>query len=228
MLRGNLFFRYDHQKEALNNYILGLKYAKENGTKRQIAFAEISIAYLNNYIGKHNEAIKKLRFYLYNAPYLTENELSDVHLNLTSSYLDIERTDSAKVLIEEGLQSSQKNNKYRYNQYLSLLGLYNLKEKNYKAAINNLNRSKKYFLGTDSDPLSINYATLYLGQSYAGTGETEKALRNFLAIDSIVKKNNSTFPELREVYPFIIEYYKAKDNKEKQLYYIDRFLAIDK
>lgn len=228
LLRGNLYFRYDHQKEALNNYILGLKYAKEKGNKRQIAFAEISIAYLNNYIGKHYEAAKRLRHYLYNAPYLSEDELSDVHLNLASTYLDIEKLDSAKVLIGEGLESSQKDNIYRYNQYLSLLGLYNLKIKNYKEAINNLIKSKEHFLKTDSDALSINYATLYLGQSYAQMGQKEKALKNFLTIDSIVEKNNSSFPELREVYPYIIEYYKEKGDKEKQLYYIDRFLKIDK
>ncbi|MCY1661030.1 helix-turn-helix domain-containing protein [Chryseobacterium sp. SL1] len=228
LLRANLYFRNDHQKEALNNYILGLKYAKEKGNKRQIAFAEISIAYLNNYIGKHYEAAKKLRYYLYNAPYLNENELSDIHLNLTSTYLDIEKLDSAKVLIGEGLKSYKEENVYRYNQYLSLSGLYNLKIKHYKEAINNLIKSKEYFTKTDSDPLSINYATLYLAQSYAGMGLKEQALKNFLTIDSITKKNNSTFPELREVYPYIIEYYKEKGDKEKQLYYIDRFLKVDK
>lgn len=228
LLRGNLYFRYDHQKEALNNYIIGLKYAKEKGNKRQIAFAEISIAYLNNYIGKHYEAPKRLKYYLYNAPYLNDDELSNIHLNLASIYLDIEKLDSAKILIREGIESSQKVNIYRYNQYLSLLGLYNLKRKNYKEAINNLIKSKDHFLKTNSDALSISYVSLYLGQSYAGMKQKEKAMKNFLMIDSIVKKNNNTFPELREVYPYIIEYYKEKDDKEKQLYYIDRFLKIDK
>ncbi|NML70761.1 helix-turn-helix transcriptional regulator [Chryseobacterium sp. RP-3-3] len=228
LLRGNIYFRYDHQKEALNNYILGLKYAKEKGNKRQIAFAEISIAYLNNYIGKHYEAVKKLKYYLYNAPYLSESELADIHLNLTSTYLDIQKMDSAKVLIREGLQLSKNNNIYRYNQYLSIFGLYNLKLKNYQIAIDNLKQSKKYFIDAQSDALSINYATLYLGQSYAGLGQKEKAVKNFIAIDSTVQKTHNTFPELREVYPYLIEYYKEKNDKEKQLYYIDRFLKIDK
>ncbi len=42
----------------------------------------------------------------------------------------------------------------------------------------------------------------------------------------IVKTNNS-FPELREIYAYLINHYKEKNNKEKQLYYIDRFLKID-
>ena len=227
LLKGNLFFRFDHGKEALDNYILGLKYAKEKGNKRQIAFADISIAYLNNYIGKHSEAAKKLRHYLFNAPYLSESELSDIHLNLTSTYLDLEKMDSAQVFINEGLMTSKsKDNIYRYNEYLSLLGLYQLKQKKYQEAINNLSKCKEYFIKTQANALSISYATLYLGKSYAGLGQKEKAVESFIAIDSIFQKTNNTFPELREAYSYLIQYFKEKNDKEKQLYYIDRFLKV--
>ncbi|RXM37940.1 hypothetical protein BOQ62_19790 [Chryseobacterium sp. CH21] len=74
LLRGNLYFRNDNLQSALNNYILGLKYAKEKGNKRQIAMAHISIAYLNNYIGKHAETAKVLRHYAYDADYMNEDE----------------------------------------------------------------------------------------------------------------------------------------------------------
>lgn len=227
LLKGNLFFRFDHGKEALDNYILGLKYAKEKGNKRQIAFADISIAYLNNYIGKHSEAAKKLRYYLFNAPYLSESELSDIHLNLTSTYLDLEKMDSAQVFINEGLMTSKsKDNIYRYNEYLSLLGLYQLKQKKYQEAINNLSKCKEYLTKTQANALSISYATLYLGKSYAGLGQKEKAVESFMAIDSIFQKTNNTFPELREAYSYLIQYFKEKNDKEKQLYYIDRFLKV--
>ena len=227
LLKGNLFFRFDHGKEALDNYILGLKYAKEKGNKRQIAFADISIAYLNNYIGKHSEAAKKLRYYLFNAPYLSESELSDIHLNLTSTYLDLEKMDSAQVFINEGLMTSKsKDNIYRYNEYLSLLGLYQLKQKKYQEAINNLSKCTEYLTKTQASALSISYATLYLGKSYAGLGQKEKAVESFMAIDSIFQKTNNTFPELREAYSYLIQYFKEKNDKEKQLYYIDRFLKV--
>ena len=36
LLRGNLYFRNDNLQSALNNYILGLKYAKEKGNKNQL------------------------------------------------------------------------------------------------------------------------------------------------------------------------------------------------
>ena len=67
IMRGNLHFKFDHLKDALSNYILALKYAKESKNERQIAFAEINIGFLKNSIGKHEEAAKIFSYYLSNA-----------------------------------------------------------------------------------------------------------------------------------------------------------------
>lgn len=80
LLKANVYFKFNNQKEALNNYIIGLKYAKQNNNKRQIALAETNIAYLNSYIGKHNEAAKILRYYMDNADYLNENEIEKIRV----------------------------------------------------------------------------------------------------------------------------------------------------
>jgi FimV-like protein len=95
-----------------------LKYAKEKGYKRQIAMANISIAYLNNYIGKHAETAKTLRHYAYNADYMNESE-RQLKLNLADAYIEINKMDSAYILIQEGLQNAEKNNdKYGRHQNL--------------------------------------------------------------------------------------------------------------
>ncbi|MEF9476542.1 hypothetical protein OWR28_01155 [Chryseobacterium sp. 1B4] len=69
---------------------------------------------------------------------------------------------------------------------------------------------------------------LYLGESYLSSNEKDKAAENFVKIDSIIQKTNNTFPELRDVYTYLVDYYKEKRDKEKQLYYIERFLNVDK
>lgn len=121
ILKGNLYYKFDNQAKALENYILALKFAKEKKNKRQIAFADINIAYLNNYIGKHEEAAKTLSYYLRNAKtYLNENELSDIHSSLADIYLDYDKLDSANVLIKQGLESYKSKDENKYYQYLSL------------------------------------------------------------------------------------------------------------
>ncbi|MBO9693915.1 helix-turn-helix domain-containing protein [Chryseobacterium sp.] len=229
LLRGNLYFKFDNLQAALNNYVLGLKYAKEKGYKRQIAMANISIAYLKNYIGKHAETVKTLRYYLYNADYLNEDEHNLLKINLADAYIDGNKLDSAFVLIQEGLEASKKNkNLYSYYQNLGLLGYYNYSLKKYNLAIENLQQCKKYFFTANyKSKRNQNYTLLNLGRSYAGLNERAKAIENFAKIDSMVLKTNYVFPELREVYTYLIDYYKETNDREKQLYYVERFLKVD-
>lgn len=222
VLKGNLFFKYDDQKKALENYITALKFAREKNDKRQIALAEINIAYLKKYIGRHEEAEKILSHYLYHEKFLNKLEHNQIHLSLADTYIETNKLDSASILINEGLSSFE--NKY---DYLLLSGFYHLKMKDYKKSIEDLIKCKIFFSSTDNNERNIYYTLLYLGSSYSGLKEKEKAIQSFVQIDSIVQKTNNTFPELKEVYTYLIDYYKEKNDKEKQLYYIERFLKVD-
>ncbi|WP_312994180.1 helix-turn-helix domain-containing protein [Chryseobacterium flavum] len=226
LLRANVFLKFNDQKQAFDNYILGLKYAKQKNNKRQIALAETNIAYLNNFVGKYSEAATVLRYYMNNADYLNANEIEKIRVNLADTYIEINKLDSATLLINKGLEVFRNKDPYRYHQYLTLAGFNNLKLKKYHNAIGNLLESKKYFLTTD-DERNKNYTLFYLGQSYDKIQLKGKAVQCFVEIDSLLQKNDYVFPELRIVYTYLINYYKEKNNKEKQLFYIERFLKID-
>lgn len=226
LLRANVYFKFNNQKEALNNYIIGLKYAKQNNNKRQTALAETNIAYLNSYIGKHYEAAKILRYYMDNAEYLNENELEKIRVNLVDAYIEINKLDSANILINKGLRTFKNEDSYKYNQYLALSGCYNLKLKKYNNAINDLLQAKKFFFTSD-DERNKNYTLFYLGESYKKIHNNTKAAQSFIQIDSLIQKSDYIFPELREVYSFLVDYYKEKKDKDRQLYYIERFLKVD-
>ena len=227
LMIGNLHYKYDNLKEALDNYILALKYAKEQKDEKQIEYANLNIAYLNSYIGKNIEAAKIFRHYLYKSNQTKdEYQNNKTRVSLINSYLEINKLDSANILIQEALESSL-TNKYNINQYIYLLGVYNLKIRNYKDAIIDLSKAYDYFSSINDS--NKNYALYNIAKSYQGLKNKEKTLHYFLLLDSNIQKRNSTsFPELREVYIYLINYYKEKGNKEKQLYYIDRFLINDK
>lgn len=227
LLKGLLYNQFDNETAALENFVTALKYAKEKNNKRQIAIAGLQIAYLNGYIGKHEETVKVLEYYYTHQDFLTEQDIEHIQINLADAYLDIHKYEKALKLIQKGIKQTSKNNEeLKYNRYLILLGRYNLKIKKYSIAIQNLENCKKYFLKNNLD-FDANYSMLYLGHSYAEFQNKEKALENFIKIDSIIQKTNNTFPELRYTYTYIIDYYREKKDKEKQLYYIDRFLTVD-
>ncbi|PKF73514.1 helix-turn-helix domain-containing protein [Chryseobacterium sp. PMSZPI] len=229
LIKGNLYYKNDNLKLALDNYILGLKYAKEQNDEKQTAYANMNIAYINSYIGKNAEAAKIFRYYVYNRNNITDDyQHNQMRIALISCYIYMNKLDSANILIKEGQEYAFTNkNKYNSNLYSYLSGVYDLKLKKYNTAITKLSNVYRYFTNSDENS-NINYVLYYLGKSYDGLKNKEKAVENFIKLDSNIQKTDITFPELREVYTYIIDYYKEKNNKEKQLYYIDRFLKVDK
>lgn len=227
LLKGMLYNQYDKLKLALDSFINALKYAKEKNNGRQIAIADLQIAYLNGYIGKHQETVNVLQYYYTNREFLTEQDIDHIQLSLADAYIDIDNYSEALKLINDGLNKASKENvKIRYNRYLYLLGRYDWETKQYSDAISKLEKCKKFFLENKMD-FDSNYTMLYLGVSYLETKNKDKAAENFIKIDSIIQKTNNTFPEIRDVYTYLIDYFKEKKDKEKQLFYIDRFLNID-
>lgn len=228
LMKGNLYFKYDYLKKALDNYIIALQYAKDQKDQKQIAYANINIAYLNNYLGKYAEAAKTFRYYLYNPNNITnESQHNQIRVSLINCYIELNKLDSANILIKEGQKSPfTGKSKYSVNQYLYFSGYSNLKQKKYTIAINELTKTYNFFSSINDN--NANYALYILGKCYDGLNNKEKAVEYFIRLDSNIQKTNITFPELREVYTYLIDYYKEKNDKEKQLYYIDRFLKVDK
>lgn len=226
LLRGNLYYKHDNLKASLDNYILGLKYAKIKNNQELIDVINLNIANLNSYIGKNEEAARTFRYYLYNAKN-SEFDHNQMRVSLINCYIEINKLDSANILIQEGLNSQfVHKNKYSISQYLYLSGWANLKLKKYKIAITELSKSYDYFSSINDN--NANYVLYSLGKAYDGLKNKEKATQYFILLDNNVQKTDITFPELREVYAYLIDYYKENNDKEKQLYYIDRFLKVDK
>lgn len=228
LIKGNLYYKYDNLKTALDNYVLGLKYAKDQNDEKQTAYANMNIAYINSYIGKNVEAAKIFRYYLYNKNNITdEYQHNQIRIALISCYLDINKLDSASILIREGqaFANISKNN-YDISLYSLLSAKYDLKQRKYKTAITKL--SKVYDDIIKINPNNANNALYNLGKCYEGLKNKEKVVEIYTKLDSNVQKTDISFPELREVYTYLIDYYKEEDDKEKQLYYIDKFLKVDK
>lgn len=229
LLKGNLYSKSNNVKFALDNYILGLQHAKAQKDKKQTAYANMNIAYLNSYIGKNADAAKTFRYYLYNGDDITdESQHNQMRIALISCYLEINKLDSANILIKEGQNSIfVGKNKHKPNPYSYLSGSYDLKSKAYNTAIIKLSDAYTYFTNTNENT-NASYALYNLGKAYQGTRDEEKVIETYRKLDSYIQKYNITFPELREAYTYLIDYYKANNNQQKQLYYIDRFLIIDK
>ncbi|MGL5112108.1 MAG: helix-turn-helix domain-containing protein, partial [Flavobacterium sp.] len=67
----------------------------------------------------------------------------------------------------------------------------------------------------------------YLGKCYEGLGNISYAIQNYVKVDSMYLLNKRIAPEFTSGYSYIIEHYKRKGDKEKQLKFLSRFISID-
>jgi AraC-like DNA-binding protein len=71
------------------------------------------------------------------------------------------------------------------------------------------------------------YLYYYLGKAYSGLNNTDLAVKNYTRVDSVYKVTKTITPEFVGGYSYLISYYKIKNNKVKQLEYLNTLLKID-
>ena len=59
-LKGNLYYKNDDLKKALENYLISLNYAKQQNDEKQIMYVNLNIAYIDTYMGKMKRQLKYL------------------------------------------------------------------------------------------------------------------------------------------------------------------------
>ena len=96
-------------------------------------------------------------------------------------------------------------------------------DKNYTIAIDSINKALPY----TNSKTSLAIAYVYKGKSFYDLLEKGKAIVNFKKADSIYNIDQKEFPELREMYQTLVDYYKEKNDIENQLIYIDKLLYVD-
>ncbi len=69
-----------------------------------------------------------------------------------------------------------------------------------------MNCQKHMIIFSSINDDNANYALYNLGKAYNGLKNREKTIQYFSTLDSNILKNNITFPELREVYTYLIDY----------------------
>ena len=110
-----------------------------------------------------------------------------------------------------------------YYEFVSNTGTANYYLGNYQLAIDSLQKGLPY-----EDEHGKAMSNYYLGKSYTKLSKPQLAQYHFLQTDSIYQSTQDIFPELRDTYENIIDYYKSKGDTDNQLRFIDKLLAVDK
>ena len=225
--KGYALFYLKKFDEALDAYLIGLKFAQRKNDIANILAFKHNIALLKNTFGKHREALdmykenlsfiqtkgKKLKTY--------RTQLITTIFKLSESFNSLEELDSANHYFVKGLNICSSGKPHRY--YPGILLGYSItkfKKGEYQTALDSLRKVEK--LASDKEKVYT-----YLGKTLLKLDKSNEALVYLKKVDSIANDVSYYYPEVRESLKLLCEYYNSVNNTEKQLETLSKIIRLD-
>lgn len=234
------YFNYKQYKSALNEYLKAYEYSKnskDDFLKNGILY---HIGVVKSYLGYYQEALNHFEEAKTNFKLKSEE---NVHPNLIYNnkkgyynslhrvivcYRNLHNYTMIDSLISTGISQTQNNKEFdqEYGYFLKERGIEEYRKKRFPAAIKSLQTSLRPITHiNDFAWATVNY--FYIGKSYMEMNNPSNAIFYFQKVDSIFQKQTFILPELRENYELLINYYKANNNNDRELYYTKQLLKAD-
>ncbi|WP_167571821.1 response regulator transcription factor [Aquimarina algiphila] len=232
LLQGNRQYELGNYKEALELYLIASEAAKKNGNQYLYRSIKFNIGLLKNNAGEREEAqtifLEHLNFLDQNPKFKSPSDYNRVLFALTDSYVYSNQFSKAKSYIDQGIRQTLKvNDTSIYSHFVMYSGMYEYFSKNYKTAIDSLEKGKDIIKDFDEVNTRMAICDYYIARSYRALGNNESSISYFKNVDHILKKTEDVIPELIDTYDYLIADSKSKNDLEKQIEYINTLLRLD-
>ncbi|MBG6110625.1 tetratricopeptide (TPR) repeat protein [Flavobacterium sp. CG_9.10] len=231
--KGYVYKKQFKYKEAIDNFLIAESLAKKNNPDFYYD-VKFSIAVLRSEeLGEVQEALDLYRecFNYYKDKAVRTPQYSYsfqlVIFALADAHKALQQSDSATYYNKLGYQESKMTKDYRSNALFTLNEGANLVlKKNFYAALDSIKKAfpKMIFYKDQGNILASYY---YTAKAYDGLGYKDKAVKNFIKVDSIHNITKRITPEFTSGYPYLISYFKNKGDAASQLKYITKYMYID-
>ncbi len=231
--QGNLYYKNDDYKKALESYLRAKKY-QDNTTQKYLVYTiEHNIGLIKLNIGSFKEAQESFKK---SYDYLIENSLQEKYskdylshlFTLSLSYLRNNKIDSAAFYNNIGLIKAKKYKSEYHNTELRVMeAIINYNKKEYQIALDSIS---KYIpiMEESNSLLDMSIPYLYQGKAYKDLGDWDNALLMFKKVDTIIQRNKNKYTiDIRDNYQILYEYYKSKGDAKNHILYIERLLDLD-
>ena len=229
--KGTYYFHNGMNEKSLHNYILSLKYLEINQNDSLKYIVKQRIGILKGKNKNYNNAkilyLECLNYYNKNIDKIDNSNYSNLLLNTSTIYSFLNQNDSSSYYNKKAYEfaKSIKSNVF-INFSIYRQGLIEYDKKEYKLAINNINRAIPAII-LDENYRILSKAYNKLAKSHYNIGNTEKSFYYNMLIDSLYQKTNITSESQKNSYTFLINYFKEKKDLKKQLLYIEKLIIVD-
>ncbi|MGE6397364.1 helix-turn-helix domain-containing protein [Chryseobacterium scophthalmum] len=235
------YFHFKKYQLALNQFLIAVQFGQKDTDPYYRNRLNYLIGVVKSYIGYYDDAlplfIKSRNYFaselskkqhaniLYDARRGNYNSLHQMAI----CYRNMGRFDLADSIVSIGLTEIGANREHRQESgyFLKEKGISDFTKKEFSNAITSLSASSVALSKiNDFSWLAVNYA--YLGKSYLGLGDKTRAIQNFEKVDSIFQRHGFIVPEVRDTYELLINQSKGSKEADKQLYYTNQLLKVDR
>ncbi|MFT3794702.1 helix-turn-helix domain-containing protein [Flavobacterium sp.] len=233
--KADLLSKLFKNTEALENFLTAEKYAQDH--KNTDSYYEVrykigvfkseKIGEVQEAVGLYKECFEHIKSKDLKDPYYA-SQYNNIVFALADGYSALEKYDLASQYNAIGYRASVKS-KDEKMQYLFMLneGAVQASKENYTAALDSIHKAQPKLKTMTNIGLNLLASYHYLGKIYEKTHQDELAEKNYLVVDSLYNIDKNITPEFVGGYRFLIDYYKQKKDKDKQLKYLSTFIEID-
>ncbi|OXB07799.1 helix-turn-helix transcriptional regulator [Flavobacterium pectinovorum] len=226
--KGIAFYGQKRLSEAMDIYLIADKYIEKTDDKYLIYKTKYHIGQIKLYLGYYDEAVAIFQECI---GYFQEADvrayLNSLH-SLAVCYKMVGNHGLCTTINQKGIEEGSKIGNTEMESYFILSeGVNQSMIHNYALGIEKM-QSSLAGIRANKDFSNEMVGYFYIGKSYWGLNEREKALPYFEKVDQIYLKRDFMRPDLREAYELMITYYKDKNMLGKQLFYVEKLLEVDK
>jgi len=234
LTKGTIYYNIKNYQEALNNYLLGYEYISDTENDYLKNRLKNHIGIIKNYLGNYDEAVTLFKesidfFKLDLDNYNNQRGFINSSRNMAWAFTKLGQIQESNQILEDTYKFTIKTGisplDEKYLLFCQSINDYHLKKHNIsiqkiKQTLPQIYENEDFAWGSIGE--------LYLAKSYWDTHQTEKAIPHLLKIDKVFVDKNYTHPDLREAYEMLIKYYENEHDKDKQLFYTNRLIEVDK
>lgn len=230
--KGEILYKTGEYKKALNIFIKAYKYAKEKNNTDHLFIINQSIATLKNKFGSYGEALRIYKKMFDSIISQSDYKNKDIRkyliimYDLSISYMDNEKYDSASIFINKGLEDSSLYDNIEYkNKFTFIEGTNAFYKNNYGICIEKINNTLPFF-ERNNEIKTLAY--IYLGKSYFKLGNKDFGAYNLLIADSLFNKSEYKIDKkISEGYKLLLNFYKEKKDYKNQLKFLNKLIKRD-
>ena len=232
--KGVVLMDESHYQNALDNILIANKYSVEIKNEYLINKTIYFIAQNKIYLGLYEDANKELKTCIkYFRNNVNNSNLGEDYqtfyiyslMSLIDSNTRIGKQNENKKLLKESfkfLKEKKLNTLIPY--FISSEGTDAYYLGQYEKAISKLGEAIRLY----NDPWQHLTEVYYIAFSYWKLGKRNVAVKYLEEIDNNYKKTNQLDPQFRAAYELLIKYNDSIGNKDKQLEYINKLMALDR